>query len=303
MLKKILLILTFVLITTGEFIFAQNLVGHRDGKVKTGHRIKIGFYNTQNLFDTINQPMVRDGEYTPEGRKNWNTARYYEKLGRLAHVVDQIDCDIIGLCGIENYGVVRDLTRKTKNKNYAVEHYETTDFRGIDQALIYDSTKFKVISSELVPTATHRPKRGLLRVEIKCKKTSKQMVFYVIHLPSKLGGAKAARARDTIINQFGALNKLEMKRKDRSNRVVMIIGDMNNDVVQAWGMRNLAEPLEKMGVGTYLYRRVWSMLDQVLVSDWANVAELSVKKPSNIKINGRKIRASDHLPIYFYLEL
>lgn len=303
MVKKILFILTFVLITTGEFLFALNVSGEHGEIIRNGYRVKIGFYNTQNLFDTINQPMVRDGEYTPEGRKSWNTAKYYEKLGRLANVIDQIDCDIIGLCEIENYGVVRDLTRLTKNKNFAVEHYETTDFRGIDQALIYDTTKFNVISSELVPTATHRPKRGLLRVEMQCKKTAKLMVFYVVHLPSKLGGDKAARARDTIINQFGALNKMEMRRDGSRNRVIMIIGDMNNDVIETWGMRNLAAPLEKRGIGTYLYKRVWSMLDQVLVSDWANVSQLSVKTPSNIKINGRTVRGSDHLPIYFHLEL
>ena len=303
MIKKILLTLTFVFITIGEFVFAQNITGNQTDKLNSAYRIKVGFYNTQNLFDTINQPMVRDGEYTPEGKKNWNTAKYNEKLGRLANVIDQIDCDVVGLCEIENYGVVRDLTKLTENTNFAVEHYETTDFRGIDQALIYDTTKFNVISSELVPTATHRPKRGLLRVEMQCKVTDKQMVFYVAHLPSKLGGDKAAKSRDTIINQFGALNRMEMKRDANRGRVVMIIGDMNNDVIEIDGMNNLAAPLEKMGVGTYLYRRVWSMLDQVLVSDWACVSKLSVKTPNNIKINGRSVRGSDHLPVYFHLEL
>ncbi len=274
-------------------------------------RVKIGFYNTQNLFDTINQPMVRDGAYTPQGQKQWNSAKYNEKLGRLAHVIDQIDCDIVGLCEVENYGVVKDLTRITSNKNFSVEHYESTDFRGIDQALIYDTTKFRIMASELVPTATHKPKRGILRVQMQSKINGSKIVFYVAHLPSKLGGEKAAKSRDTIINQFSSLHKVEMqriqgdraKRGEKKGETVIILGDMNNDPIEVQGMVNLATPLEKMGVGTYLYRRVWSMLDQALVCEGSNVSELSTKRPDNIKINGKAVRASDHFPIYFYLDL
>ena len=33
----------------------------------------VGFYNLENLFDTINDPNITDGEFTPEGANQWNT--------------------------------------------------------------------------------------------------------------------------------------------------------------------------------------------------------------------------------------
>lgn len=42
---------------------------------------KVVFYNLENFFDTINDPEVKDDEFTPEGPKRWNTAKYNKKLG------------------------------------------------------------------------------------------------------------------------------------------------------------------------------------------------------------------------------
>lgn len=37
---------------------------------------KVVFYNLENFFDTINDPEVLDDEFTPDGPKKWNTAKY-----------------------------------------------------------------------------------------------------------------------------------------------------------------------------------------------------------------------------------
>ena len=44
---------------------------------------KVVFYNLENFFDTINDPEVKDDEFTPEGPKKWNTAKYNKKLGNI----------------------------------------------------------------------------------------------------------------------------------------------------------------------------------------------------------------------------
>ena len=36
---------------------------------------KVMFWNIENFFDTINDPEVRDDEFTPEGVKAWNSAK------------------------------------------------------------------------------------------------------------------------------------------------------------------------------------------------------------------------------------
>ena len=48
---------------------------------------KVMFYNLENFFDTINDPEVLDDEFTPEGPKQWNSAKYNRKLGNIERVL------------------------------------------------------------------------------------------------------------------------------------------------------------------------------------------------------------------------
>ncbi|MEG2790824.1 MAG: hypothetical protein RSA98_04450, partial [Odoribacter sp.] len=34
------------------------------------------FYNVENLFDTTDDPLTADEEFTPQGNKYWTKARY-----------------------------------------------------------------------------------------------------------------------------------------------------------------------------------------------------------------------------------
>ena len=72
-------------------------------------RVKVAFYNTENLFDTIRNPLIADGEYTPQGTRRWDTQRYGCKIGRIARVLDELDADVVGLAEVENEAVVCDL--------------------------------------------------------------------------------------------------------------------------------------------------------------------------------------------------
>ena len=51
---------------------------------------KVVFYNFENLFDTIHDPGVLDEEFTPEGPKKWNSAKYTRKIGNLERVLFDI---------------------------------------------------------------------------------------------------------------------------------------------------------------------------------------------------------------------
>ena len=120
----------------------------------------IGFYNLENLFDTDNHPYLLDDDFTPQGKKNWTQKRYNNKLRKLAKTISQIGNGsgleypvLVGLAEIENKQVVKDLlqTGKLKNLKYEVEHFDSPDERGIDTALIYHSSYFKVVHSEPIP--------------------------------------------------------------------------------------------------------------------------------------------------------
>ena len=54
----------------------------------------VGFYNLENLFDTIDTPKVKDIEFTPDGPKLWNSERYNHKLYNMAKVISQIGTEI-----------------------------------------------------------------------------------------------------------------------------------------------------------------------------------------------------------------
>ena len=48
---------------------------------------RIMFFNTENLFDTINDPEKNDDEFTPQGAKFWTGYRYKQKLTNLSKVI------------------------------------------------------------------------------------------------------------------------------------------------------------------------------------------------------------------------
>ena len=83
----------------------------------------IGFYNLENLFDTVHTLApdgtdMNDYEYTPEGTMKWSTMKYEAKLKNMAQVLSQMATDripggatLIGVSEIENRGVLEDLLR------------------------------------------------------------------------------------------------------------------------------------------------------------------------------------------------
>ena len=58
-LTKILSITTFLLCLTTHLL----------GQNKKNKPISVGFYNVENLFDTIDNPQIKDEEFTPNGDK------------------------------------------------------------------------------------------------------------------------------------------------------------------------------------------------------------------------------------------
>ena len=127
---------------------------------KNNQAYTIAFYNLENLFDTKNDPNTLDDDFTPTGRKHWNTKRYKRKLKKLGNVIAQIGTQrsyhapaIVGVVEVENQTVLNDLVAisKLKNHNYGIVHYDSPDERGIDVALLYKKDLFEVIHSETFP--------------------------------------------------------------------------------------------------------------------------------------------------------
>ena len=110
--------------------------------------LSVGFWNVENLFDLIDDPDKRDEEFALNGRKNVTQEIYDLKIKNSAEVLSDLDVDVLGLCEVENKNVLNDLNDVFEDKEYKIIHYESPDERGIDNALLYDPKKFKVISSK-----------------------------------------------------------------------------------------------------------------------------------------------------------
>jgi len=72
------------------------------------------FYNAENLFDYEDDPDIDDAEFLPGSRIPWTPERYEVKLDHLVQVLSSINENelpaLIGLCEVENYRVLQDLT-------------------------------------------------------------------------------------------------------------------------------------------------------------------------------------------------
>ena len=120
---------------------------------------KVMFYNLENFFDTINDPEVLDDEFTPEGPKQWNSAKYTRKIGNLERVLFDIAAEdkdypvVIGVSEIENRNVMEDViaTPKLAPANYRIVHYDSPDARGVDVAFYYRPDVFKLEGSAPIP--------------------------------------------------------------------------------------------------------------------------------------------------------
>jgi hypothetical protein len=106
-------------------------------------KLRIMFYNVENLFDTFDDPAVNDDEFTSGGGKRWSYYRYREKLNNIAKTIIAVGewepPVAVGLCEVENFQVLLDLITETplKKFDYQMIHENSTDQCGMDNALLF----------------------------------------------------------------------------------------------------------------------------------------------------------------------
>ncbi|MEG1562711.1 MAG: endonuclease/exonuclease/phosphatase family protein [Bacteroides sp.] len=248
----------------------------------------VGFYNLENLFDTIHDAGKNDYEYLPHSNKEWNTEKYTAKLQHLAKVLSELSRDkvpdgpaAIGVAEVENRHALDDLLKQPSLKDYQAVHYEGPDKRGIDCALLYNPQQFTVTSSLLVPSlpfkgdTTHLT-RGFLIVNGLL--AGDKVCFMVNHWPSR-GADAPVRVHAA---QQAKLLADSLLRTDKDLKLILM-GDLNDDPMDeslaALGAKkdqsevkegDLFNPwwetLEDKGVGTLFYRGKWNLFDQIILS-------------------------------------
>jgi predicted extracellular nuclease len=246
----------------------------------------IAFYNLENFFDTVNDDGTLDDDFTPDGFKKWNDKKFGIKARKLAKAISNIGTEysnespvLIGVAEVENSDVIATLlkTGELKDKEYDYVHFNSPDERGIDTALIYNTSRFTVLYAETIPLliANVNGERDFTRdiLYVHGKLNHEEVHVFVNHWPSRRDGAdetayKRIKAAETI------LNKLEELSYDGDISNVIIMGDFNDDP-SSESIKTLMEsgrfinPMQKMlspESGSANYRGEWSLFDQILIS-------------------------------------
>ena len=253
----------------------------------------VGFYNLENLFDTIHDNGKNDYEYLPDGTSKWNTLKYSHKLRNMARVladmgtdkVPATGCAAIGVAEVENARCLRDLCQQKalKARNIRYVHVEGPDNRGIDCALLYNPALFKVRNVKLVPYIYVKPEdadratRGFLVVS--GTMAGEHVTIIVNHLPSRgapsfareEGGRQLRIVKDSLLRDDPGVKLLIMgdmndDPQDRSMAVSLGAKRQMKDVEAPGGLWNPWWNVLAGGTGTLMYQGAWNLFDQIIVS-------------------------------------
>lgn len=256
----------------------------------------VAFWNLQNLFDTIDDPLKEDEEFLPEGGMEWTEERLDKKIYNLARVIRMMNKekgpDILGFCEVENENVINMMIDKYLNDlDYKIAYIESPDNRGIDNGLIYKTRSFKLLNvqADTVHLPDGYPTRLIFGANL-LDQYNKPVTVFVNHWPSRRGGLEQSEP-----NRIKAANK----QREAVDRIfnqdpaakIFILGDFNDDPVNISLLENLrAHPIKcdsinadfevdwkgelfnlsyqsyEDGFGSYKYKETWNMLDQIIVS-------------------------------------
>jgi len=256
----------------------------------------IGFYNLENLFDTLDTPDTNDADFLPGGRLLWNTEKYVSKQHNMAKVISQLGTELspdgvalLGVAEIENRKVLEDLVSQPelKSRKYQIVHYDSPDERGVDVGLLYQPKYFVPLGSKAIPVVLKDPKTGdkdFTRDILYVAGTFDGEPIHVMvgHWPSRRGGEAGsawmrAAAAQVCKNLADSLKKTDPKAK------IIVMGDLNDDpdnksLTEVLKARRSADEMKsdelynpmydlfKSGNGTLAYKDSWNLFDQVVVS-------------------------------------
>lgn len=276
-------LITIISVSTGYSLKAQY------------HASMIGFYNLENFYDTVDNPIVDDEEFLPNSERHYNTVVFLDKVDKLTSVLSQLGTDVnpdgfalLGVSEIENDTVLTALInhKSLKSRGLKFVHYDSPDRRGIDVGLLYNPKYFTPLYSK--PLFVQLPggskdsyfTRDILYV--KGVLDGDTIHVMVGHWPSRSGGEERsipARAAAATVCR-GVVDSLMAISKQTK---VVIMGDLNDDPISPsltkvlgatgsisklkdGGLYNPWYDFYKKGIGTIAYQDAWGLFDQVVIS-------------------------------------
>jgi len=299
--------------------------------------IVVGFYNVENLFDIYDDPHTFDEDFTPFGKKQWDSERYQKKIEDLSKVISKLSSvsnpALLGVTEVENHDVLADLikTNSLYKTNYKVIHRDNNDSRGIDVAAIYDANAINVIDYTYYEVEDLYT-RDILHIEGEIAH-SEHIHFFITHWPSRRKGEKETEYKRIEVAKV-VRSKINKLLSTNPNERIIVMGDFNdepsNKSISEYLMQddfyNLHATYENTKNGTVNHQGDWMVFDQIIVSNSLlddNTYELSKKSGKVYTSNditfthrdGNKVPSrtyggpkyyggtSDHYPVYMTISV
>lgn len=289
---KCFFLVIIVILPLRAYLQQNTFLKDFDDDLRGKYGLRIMFYNLENFYDTHNDSITLDDDFTSFGMKHWGREKYATKLNNTYKVIASVGGweppEIIGICEVENKWVVNEIANGTplRKFNYKYIHYDSPDARGIDVALLYRPDKFTPIFHQPIrivfPFDTVSKTRDVLYVR-GLTTTKDTLHLFVNHFPSKYGGAMITIPKRNYVASI-LKSKVDSILMQSPSANIIIMGDFNDEPTDESLLKNLnakcnisdvkstdlynlmcsLKNTEK--IGSNKFREQWSLIDQIIVS-------------------------------------
>lgn len=243
---------------------------------------RVMFWNVENLFDARHDTLRADEEFLPESPRQWTWGRYWRKVEDVGRVVMAVGTDtppaLVGLAEVENDSVMTALTRRglLRTLGYDYVMTDSPDRRGVDVALMYQPTRFRLLGQEYrrVPSKAYglHPTRDILHAWGRLSDGDTLHVV-VCHLPSRSGESRQAK-RNRLLAARTLASLIDSLLCAVPQCRLLVMGDFNaaprdiifRRVLERLPLTSLVPQHRRPKEGTYRFQANWSWLDHMLVS-------------------------------------
>jgi Endonuclease/Exonuclease/phosphatase family len=154
--------------------------------------IRVAWWNLENLFDTDDDPISADFEFTVA--QGWTPEVFAAKKANLAAVLRGVHGgqppELLGVCEIEGDDVFADLLAEIGEPYLRVveDPDGTADLRGIDVSVAFDDRKLRVIERRSHTVHLRYATRDIFEVVFELLDTGERLVVIAAHWPSRRQG-------------------------------------------------------------------------------------------------------------------
>lgn len=213
--------------------------------------INLVWWNLQNFFDTDDDPISKDFEYTAE--KGWTQEVFEAKKANLAQALnalhDGAGPELLAVAEIEKDALLAELIAEMGNPHLKVveDPTGTEDLRGIDVAMAYDERKLSVKSKASHLVHLRYRTRDIFEVVFEVSETGEKLAVIAGHWPSRqLGRYRSEPLRCAVAEHIAYLVEAHVKVEPEAyeqlraqnnldpvmqtwETKVMVVGDLNDE--------------------------------------------------------------------------